>query len=101
LSNIDSSDKEDQDLSSEMSQLQSDNEEMGAGLTQQVKPWSIPVAETPFKVKNQIFYSPKVQTSASKEAPTLESSCKIIDFKSTNVTFTPVPKMNMQQILPR
>lgn len=70
---------------------------MGAGLTQSVKPWTLPVAETPFKVKNQIFYSPKVQTSASKEAPILESSNKIIDFKTTtNVTYTPVPKMNMQ-----
>lgn len=52
LSNIDSSDK-DEHSGSEMSQLESEDEEnlMGSGMLNS-KPWTLPVAETPFKVKN-------------------------------------------------
>ena len=51
LSNIDSdSDKQD---SGDLVQSDSDQEQMGAALTNpSVKPWTLPVAETPFKVKN-------------------------------------------------
>jgi hypothetical protein len=39
---------------------------IGSGLQGQVKPWTLPVQETPFKVKNQIFYSPKPSAEKMK-----------------------------------
>ena len=67
LSNIDS-DSDHQNLS-EGELVQSESDEptaIGSGLQGQVKPWTLPVQETPFKVKNQIFYSPKPSAEKMK-----------------------------------
>lgn len=64
----------------------------------------MPAAETPFKVKNQIFYSPKVtNTSASKHDGSIDKSARVLDFNKppAHTSFTPIIKTSQQPILPR
>jgi hypothetical protein len=63
----------------------------------------MPINDTPFKVKNQIFYSPKV-TSASKNSELnhdMNSCSKVLHFKQApSLSFTPVIKTKTEAILP-
>lgn len=76
MSNIDSSDKD--ELHSDL--IQSDDDIIGAS----AKPKTLIVSQTPFVAKEPIFCSPKAPIPCFNK-----------------LTFTPVPKSNLQHILPK
>ena len=60
LSNLDSGEEQEKELSSDLSSPKSEELSIGNGLLQ-TKPWNLPESNIPFNVKNAIFFSPKAK----------------------------------------
>jgi hypothetical protein len=89
LSNLDSSEENEDEFSSDLSSMDSDEPNVGNGLFQS-KPWNLPEPNaTPFQVKNPIFFSPK-----GKQEPKEGDFFQLQTKPSGNaISQTPVPKM--------